>query len=545
MEQVFLFASSLGDGPVYICGDFNSGPLQNQAVSQALRTGEWVDIIEHECAAARLVAPFTFIRGSGKKQRASRIDYVLSNSDGCSVFLKSWRQKQSGLPDHVPVGVSLSIPKCVDRAYVIPHEIKRSFPPKPRCAEQWSLREAVCEPILQEFVPQLVASAEALNVELTWGLACQAVSCMLDAIATSAGSEKGGFPEFQLGPVTKKPKEVSLRTKRIAQISALFREMIRKASLYETNQSFAWRNSFNSTLHKLERTLQLVEFPFPEGFLRNRSNFSKDFEFFQEWDRKFDSKIRASGLKAWRKKLRVSNAADKKLVHRYVDEVCAEKELLFLHPESPEISRPERLRISELSSALHQFSLRTHRQFKVEKVIYYKRQKATVSHSRLLEEKESQTLLKLAKKTLRAHNRSDEIVSFTGKSADGTLLTFKEQYRLFNSAYLAFGPHGAGMANVLWMQSSCDQPGQPPKVIEFMCSRDTADVRGCFLASGRKRNPRPMSYWRLYGGASWIKYFVVWLLRRHDYTSDFARVDLDGFELALNQALTFADGPLQ
>lgn len=222
--------------------------------------------------------------------------------------------------------------------------------------------------------------------------------------------------------------------------------------------------------------------------------------------------------------------------------VCAEKELLFLQPESLEISRPERLRISELSSALHQFSLRTHRQFKVEKVIYYKRQRATARHSRLLEEAESQTLLELAEKTLRAHNRSDEIVSFTGASADGTSLSFKEQYRLFNSAYLAFGPHGAGMANVLWMQSSCDQL---PRVIEFMCSTDAADVRGCFVAKDRKRYPRPMSYWRLYGGASWIKYLIVWLLRRHDHPSDFARVDLDGFELALNQALTFADGPLQ
>lgn len=222
--------------------------------------------------------------------------------------------------------------------------------------------------------------------------------------------------------------------------------------------------------------------------------------------------------------------------------VCAEKELLFLRPESLDISRPEHLRISELSSALHQFSLQRHRQFKVEKVIYYKRVPGAVSHSRLLEEAESQTLLELAEKTIRAHNRSDEIVSFTGASADGTLLSFKEQYRLFNSAYLAFGPHGAGMANVLWMQSSCDQL---PRVIEFMCSRDAANVRGCFIATGRKRYPRPMSYWRLYGGASWIKYFIVWLLRRHDHPSDFARVDLDGFELALNQALTFADGPLQ
>ena len=38
-------------------------------------------------------------------------------------------------------------------------------------------------------------------------------------------------------------------------------------------------------------------------------------------------------------------------------------------------------------------------------------------------EPESQTLLELAQKSLRAHNRSEEIVTFTGD------LTFKEQYR--------------------------------------------------------------------------------------------------------------------
>ena len=43
---------------------------------------------------------------------------------------------------------------------------------------------------------------------------------------------------------------------------------------------------------------------------------------------------------------------------------------------------------SVCSCLLHfgRFSLRTHRQFKVETVIYYKRQPSTVSHSRLLEE---------------------------------------------------------------------------------------------------------------------------------------------------------------
>lgn len=111
---------------------------------------------------------------------------------------------------------------------------------------------------------------------------------------------------------------MSLRTKRIFHIIALFREMIRKAKVYETNSSFAWRTSFHRTLHKLERSLQLVGFPSPPGFLENRGNFSNDFAMFQEWDRKYDVQIKASGLKSWRKKLRVSNAADKKLAHRWL-----------------------------------------------------------------------------------------------------------------------------------------------------------------------------------------------------------------------------------
>ena len=104
----------------------------------------------------------------------------------------------------------------------------------------------------------------------------------------------------------------------IARISALFREMIRKASVFESNISFAWRNSYNQTLHKLERELQAVCFPFPEGFLSERKNFSSDFQTFQDWDQKYDQKVKASGLRAWRKKLRISNAADKKLVHRWL-----------------------------------------------------------------------------------------------------------------------------------------------------------------------------------------------------------------------------------
>ena len=93
MTQVFLFAASLGDGPTFICGDFNSSPSANQAISEAIRTGEWVDVIADEYAAANLPPPFTFERGKGRRRCMSRIDYVLANSDGCTFYKKSWINK--------------------------------------------------------------------------------------------------------------------------------------------------------------------------------------------------------------------------------------------------------------------------------------------------------------------------------------------------------------------------------------------------------------------------------------------------------------------
>ena len=153
MTQVFLFAASLGDGPTFICGDFNSSPSANQAISEAIRTGEWVDVIAGEYAAANLPPPFTFQRGKGRRRCMSRIDYVLANSDGCTFFKKSWIQQKSGLPDHCPVGLHLVIPSTVDKAFTIPSSSRRIFPPKPSCLDQWAQIYSVSLPRKWQKVP--------------------------------------------------------------------------------------------------------------------------------------------------------------------------------------------------------------------------------------------------------------------------------------------------------------------------------------------------------------------------------------------------------
>ena len=114
---MFLFAASLGDGPTFICGDFNSSPSANQAISEAIRTGEWADVIADEYAVPNNPLPFTFKSGTGRRQCMSRIDYVLASSDGCNFFKKSWIQQKFGLPDHCPVGLHLVFPTTVDDSF--------------------------------------------------------------------------------------------------------------------------------------------------------------------------------------------------------------------------------------------------------------------------------------------------------------------------------------------------------------------------------------------------------------------------------------------
>ncbi|CAJ1363005.1 unnamed protein product [Effrenium voratum] len=216
--------------------------------------------------------------------------------------------------------------------------------------------------------------------------------------------------------------------------------------------------------------------------------------------------------------------------------VCAMNDVLMMIP-GEEVLRPEQLRIPALMTSLRGFVFQRKQLQQVDKVIYYQRIRGATSHGRLFSEADSMQLVNLARGALRAQNKSDQIVVFNG-TQNGVPMTFEEQYRLFSSAYLAFGPHGTGLSNVLWMQAT--DCLSRPAVIEFMCSLDTSKMRGCFVQVGKRKLPRPMTYWRLHGGAPWVRYFIVWLLR-HKEDAHLVRVDLPGFEMALAQALQPGD----
>lgn len=136
---------------------------------------------------------------------------------------------------------------------------------------------------------------------------------------------------------------------------------------------------------------------------------------------------------------------------------------------------------------------RTHVWNEATQVVYEIRLPNTAEHGRLLSSAHSEEVLQLAKKMLRYYSLPDDVIEFDGTSR-GATASFQEQFRIFNSAYLVFGPHGTGFSNIIWMR--CDQP---VAVIEFVCGAHSRNVRGC-LRSGAGF----ATYWTLLGGAQWV-----------------------------------------
>jgi len=203
----------------------------------------------------------------------------------------------------------------------------------------------------------------------------------------------------------------------------------------------------------------------------------------------------------------------------------------------PGIQRPEQLRIASVLGPMRSRIFKTKSPKLMQRAIAYQRAPGVTSHGRFLDARQFAQMIAMTAAALRQRHRPAEVTVFNGMARGSQMtMSFQEQFELFSSAFLAFGPHGTGLSNIVWMQSGADCD-RGPAVIEFMCSPDTVGVRGCFVWSGKRKQLRMQSYWRLYGGAYWIRYFLVWLLKRDDHPSDTAKVDLEGFNMSLAAAL--------
>lgn len=184
-------------------------------------------------------------------------------------------------------------------------------------------------------------------------------------------------------------------------------------------------------------------------------------------------------------------------------------------------------RLQKIFIGLHAYLQRLRPHLHSDKVVYYTRvSQSDIHHGRTVTKSHSAEISRIARQGMQKHGRTEQLVEFNGRSGTGTM-SFHDQYALFASASLAFGPHGTGFANILWMQTgsgrACDER---PAAVEFVCSPRSLNVSQCNHTHGGK------TYWALEGTAPWLRYFHVFFTE--DSTNFYVRVDLEGFRLALD-----------
>ena len=321
MQRIFQYAATLEPGPMLILGDFQDPPERCPATLNALRTGDWIDLVEVFSAASGVSIPFTFSRGTGKTKRStSRIDYILANPEACKLIHGVTTVTDAGFPDHRPVAVELSYGSSPVQAFQLASSGKWTFPPKPSTPELWTARNAKVQRILAPHLSGLCSAAAALDVESTWQKACGAVSDILNSLSENHVSlTKGSFPEFQLAETRIKAQKCSVRSRRIARALAGFRELIKKVGIPGTFQTFARRDQYNKLCNNLRHlTVDLLGFPVSMFLVGCVHDCHRTFVAFQEHVQQGDLQQKRAAIAKWKGRLRISSRADRKDVHKWL-----------------------------------------------------------------------------------------------------------------------------------------------------------------------------------------------------------------------------------
>ena len=159
-------------------------------------------------------------------------------------------------------------------------------------------------------------------------------------------------------------------------------------------------------------------------------------------------------------------------------------------------------------------------------VIFYRRQSSGTRHGRTMSIEHETHLFSIIRKMLSEFDRSEEFVVYNGDDDQGATMSFQSQFELFSRASLVVGPHGEGLANLVWVPPATDESCgvTKPAVLELICSTETSAVQtGC---PGK-------SLWSLLAGLPWVQYYHVLLARNSTADPGGLFVDLGEFEEAL------------
>jgi Glycosyltransferase 61 len=153
-------------------------------------------------------------------------------------------------------------------------------------------------------------------------------------------------------------------------------------------------------------------------------------------------------------------------------------------------------------------------------IIYYTRSGFDVRNGRFMDSLHEKVLINLVKQKMMEHGRNEHLVIFDGKE-NGQPMSLQHQFDLFRTARVVIGPHGSGLANILWLPgaATCEER---PKVLEFLVQPTQTDIQ----VGGSLK-----TYMYLYGFPKWVDYHHLYYTSYS--TSQRMSVDVKHFVQAL------------
>jgi hypothetical protein len=158
-------------------------------------------------------------------------------------------------------------------------------------------------------------------------------------------------------------------------------------------------------------------------------------------------------------------------------------------------------------------------------IVYVRHASRTMYHGRNMTRGHAQDIVTGIERAMLQFGLTGSLVRYDG-SEHGAAMPIASQAELFGRAETVIGPHGAGLANILWLPAhtstqarGCDRP----KVLEFICSERSARVQnGC---------PYGRTHWSFFGTAPFVQWYHQFFTA--DSSPATTWIDLDELQVSL------------
>jgi len=157
-------------------------------------------------------------------------------------------------------------------------------------------------------------------------------------------------------------------------------------------------------------------------------------------------------------------------------------------------------------------------------IVYSRHGTRTVRHGRTMTHGHVEQIVTTTKNAMLQFGIGGSLVLYDGAS-NARPMPVADQVGLFRRANTVIGPHGSGLANVIWLptRTSMLYGCGRPQVLEFVCGEKSANVQnGC---------PYQRSHWGMLGTAPWVQWRHQFLTE--ESSSSVTWIDLHELQTAL------------